>query len=61
MGCIMGNGIGKMLIETLTQLEQYRNINGLLGTKDAHMLYEKYGFARDPERYMRRVADYLRS
>lgn len=46
-----------MLIETVTQSDEYRNITGLLGTRDAHTLYEKYGFERDAERYMRRAPD----
>ncbi|GAA3404929.1 GNAT family N-acetyltransferase [Paenibacillus hodogayensis] len=50
-----GQGIGKKLIETITGSERYEWMTGILGTRDAHGLYEQYGFERDPERFMRRV------
>jgi GNAT superfamily N-acetyltransferase len=55
-----GRELGKKLIETITGLEELRNLTGILGTKDAHGLYEKYGFERDRERFMRRTADSAR-
>lgn len=51
-----GRGIGKALVETILQMEPMKNLNGILGTKDAHGLYESYGFVRDPDRFMRRRA-----
>lgn len=50
-----GNGLGKWLVETILahpQLQGLRRI--LLATKDAHKLYEQYGFTsiNNPERYM---------
>jgi GNAT superfamily N-acetyltransferase len=56
-----GKGIGKTLIETITTSDELRNIQGILTTKDAHTLYEQYGFDRIPDRFMRRLPDYLRS
>lgn len=56
-----GRNLGKKLIETITGLEPFRNITGMLATNDAHTLYEQYGFERDAERYMRRKADFLQS
>ncbi|MBR2566952.1 MAG: GNAT family N-acetyltransferase [Paenibacillus sp.] len=50
-----GQGIGKKLIETITNLKEYEWMTGILGTKDAHGLYEQYGFERDQERFMRRM------
>ncbi|WP_160042659.1 GNAT family N-acetyltransferase [Paenibacillus sp. USDA918EY] len=50
-----GQGIGKKLIETIVHSERYEWMTGLLGTADAHGLYEQYGFEKDPERYMRRA------
>lgn len=50
-----GQGIGKKLIEVITSLEEYEWMTGILGTLDAHGLYEQYGFEKDPERFMRRV------
>lgn len=49
-----GQGIGKALVEAILQTEPMNGLNGILGTKDAHSLYERYGFVRDPERFMRR-------
>lgn len=49
-----GQGIGKKLVETVIQ--QHGDMHGILGTKDAHELYAKYGFEREPDRFMRRVA-----
>ncbi|WP_166242977.1 GNAT family N-acetyltransferase [Paenibacillus turpanensis] len=54
-----GFGIGKRLVETITTSEPWNNLMGVLGTLDAHDLYEQYGFSRDPERYMRRMPDFL--
>ncbi|MEO3946716.1 GNAT family N-acetyltransferase [Gorillibacterium sp. CAU 1737] len=51
-----GQGIGKKLMEAVTQHEVLKNLNGVLGTADAHGLYEQFGFTRNPERAMvRRV------
>ncbi|SFM02147.1 Acetyltransferase (GNAT) family protein [Paenibacillus sp. 1_12] len=52
-----GQGIGKKLVETIVSSEALHGINGVLGTKDAHSLYESYGFNRVADRYMRRAAD----
>jgi GNAT superfamily N-acetyltransferase len=49
-----GQGIGKKLIETITQSEQLRGLMGILATKDAHGLYEQYGFEKDATRFMRK-------
>ncbi|HBE80620.1 MAG TPA: GNAT family N-acetyltransferase [Firmicutes bacterium] len=52
-----GNGLGKKLIECITGMEELKGMFGILATRDAHGLYEKYGFKREPEKYMRRDAD----
>ncbi|WP_159888672.1 GNAT family N-acetyltransferase [Paenibacillus puerhi] len=54
-------GIGKKLIETITTSEDFKDLLGVLGTKDAHGLYEQYGFHQEQERFMRRMPDFLRS
>ncbi|WP_223068340.1 GNAT family N-acetyltransferase [Paenibacillus caui] len=51
-----GLGIGKKLIEVIVSSEEYAGMKGILATRDAHGLYEKYGFEKDPESYMRRTA-----
>lgn len=52
-----GLGIGKRLIETITSSEEFKNLFGFLGTRDAHGLYNQYGFKQDPEKYMGRMPD----
>jgi GNAT superfamily N-acetyltransferase len=47
-------GLGKKLIEVITENETLRNLNGILGTSDAHSLYEKYGFVQEPRGFMRK-------
>ncbi|MEC0370534.1 GNAT family N-acetyltransferase [Paenibacillus chibensis] len=49
-----GRGLGKMLVEAITNDERFARLHGLLVTADAHGLYEQYGFVRDPERTLRR-------
>lgn len=56
-----GRGVGKALVETITNSEELKNVQGILGTKDAHSLYEQYGFAKDADRFMRRMPDYVRA
>ncbi|RAP77984.1 GNAT family N-acetyltransferase [Paenibacillus montanisoli] len=53
-----GHGLGKKLIEVITQSEPLKDLMGLLGTRDAHGLYEQYGFVRDSERFMRKPPTY---
>ncbi|MCL2722455.1 MAG: GNAT family N-acetyltransferase [Treponema sp.] len=48
------NGLGKKLMEVITQMEELKGLFGLLATRDAHGLYEKYGFYKVGEKYMRK-------
>lgn len=50
-------GLGKALIEAIVGHEKLKGCFGILGTKDAHGLYEKYGFHLVKDRYMRKDAD----
>ncbi|MBP2249036.1 MULTISPECIES: GNAT family N-acetyltransferase [Paenibacillus] len=50
-----GQGIGKKLVEQIVNSDEYEWMSGILGTLDAHSLYEQYGFERDLERSMRRI------
>ncbi|MEF2965348.1 GNAT family N-acetyltransferase [Paenibacillus sp. M1] len=50
-----GQGIGKKLIQLITNSEEYAGMTGALATRDAHGLYEQYGFAKEPKLYMRKV------
>jgi GNAT superfamily N-acetyltransferase len=51
-----GKGIGKNLIKTIVEFEELRGLFGVLGTTDAHGLYEQFGFVRNPDRAMIRMA-----
>ncbi|OJU10023.1 MAG: GNAT family N-acetyltransferase [Clostridiales bacterium 43-6] len=42
-----GIGLGKFLIKSITEHEEIAPCFGLLGTKDAHGLYEKFGFVKN--------------
>ena len=39
-----GRGLGKALVSYIVSLPEYKGLRGFLMTKDAHSLYEKYGF-----------------
>jgi predicted GNAT family N-acyltransferase len=52
------NGLGKKLIEIITQMKELDGLFGILATRDAHGLYEKYGFKRVEGKYMRRENDF---
>jgi N-acetylglutamate synthase-like GNAT family acetyltransferase len=50
-----GKGLGKKLIEIITNMKELEGLSGILATRDAQKLYEKYGFIGAPENlYMRR-------
>ncbi|MCP3773115.1 GNAT family N-acetyltransferase [Paenibacillus sp. MZ04-78.2] len=41
-----GQGLGKSLVQFLVEHPALRDIRMVLGTRDAHGLYEQYGFER---------------
>jgi len=50
-----GMGIGKNLVRRIVESGGYKNMRGILATKDAHGLYEQFGFGKAPEgRFMMR-------
>jgi GNAT superfamily N-acetyltransferase len=50
-----GRGLGVWLVQTMVEHPDLRGLRLLLGTSDAHGLYERFGFgAVDPERLMQR-------
>ncbi|RAV21139.1 GNAT family N-acetyltransferase [Paenibacillus contaminans] len=55
-----GQGISKKLVEVITNAPEFEWMTGILGTKDAHGLYQQYGFERDAERFMRRAPQALK-
>jgi len=53
------NGLGKKLIEIITQMKELDGMFGILATRDAHGLYEKYSFKKVGEKYMRKDSDFI--
>jgi predicted GNAT family N-acyltransferase len=51
------NSLGKKLMEIITQMKELDGMFGILATSDAHGLYEKYGFKKVGEKFMRRDND----
>jgi GNAT superfamily N-acetyltransferase len=51
-----GHGLGKKLMQCITSLEELQGMFGILATRDAHGLYEQFGFKKNPESFMRRNA-----
>ena len=49
-------GIGKALMDVVINYEELKGCFGVLATKDAHGLYEQYGFKLIKDRYMRKDA-----
>jgi GNAT superfamily N-acetyltransferase len=49
-------GVSRKLVEAMLDHSDLQTVNWLLGTNDAHGLYEKYGFevVEDPRRFMRK-------
>jgi len=47
-------GLGKALVSHIASLPEYDGLRGFLFTKDAHGLYEKYGFVKVADRAMAR-------
>ena len=50
-------GFGKALVSHIVSLPQYRKLRGILLTKDAHGLYEKFGFETVKDRAMVKVPE----
>jgi GNAT superfamily N-acetyltransferase len=50
-----GRGLGIWLVQTIVEHPELRTLRLMLGTADAHGLYERFGFAEvDPSRLMQR-------
>ena len=41
-----GKGLGKFMIRSIFEYPDYTNLRTILGTRDAHGLYEQFGFVR---------------
>lgn len=49
-----GNGLGKALVEHVVNTKEFTGLRGILSTKDAHGLYEQYGFIKIQDKFMER-------
>lgn len=49
-----GQGLGKRLVQTIVNDERWKELHGILVTKDAHGLYEQNGFVLDQKMTLRR-------
>ncbi|MBM7614865.1 GNAT family N-acetyltransferase [Alkaliphilus hydrothermalis] len=47
-----GNGLGKQLMQSIMSTQELDGLLGILATKDAHGLYEQYGFIKEPHKFM---------
>jgi predicted GNAT family N-acyltransferase len=52
-----GHGLGKRLMQVITEDEQIKLLSGILATRDAHGFYEKFGFTKNTENFMRKRHD----
>ncbi|HEY8102322.1 MAG TPA: GNAT family N-acetyltransferase [Burkholderiaceae bacterium] len=54
-----GKGYGKLIVQEILSHPELCGVNFMLGTEDAHSLYEQFGFTAvpDPKRLMRRLAN----
>jgi predicted GNAT family N-acyltransferase len=47
-----GHSLGKQLMESIMATREFKGLLGILATKDAHGLYEQYGFVQEPVKCM---------
>ena len=50
-----GKGLAKEFVRVILEKPAYAKQLGILATHDAHGLYERYGFKKDPEIFMLRL------
>ncbi len=50
-----GRGLGKRLVELITTTDELQGVRGILRTRDAHGLYEKFGFVKDDKFMLKSV------
>lgn len=53
---VRGNGLGRLLVREMIDNGPGARFRWLLHTKDAHGLYERFGFAKPDETYLERPA-----
>ena len=51
---LRNSGVGSILMEAVISNPQFANLRGILGTKDAHGFYEKFGFEKNNTLFMQR-------
>lgn len=48
------SGVGSIMMNAVVNDPQFANLRGILGTKDAHSFYEKFGFEKNDKLFMQR-------
>ncbi|MBP1759876.1 MAG: sortase-like acyltransferase [Firmicutes bacterium] len=48
-------GLGKKLIECIIETQEFKDLRGILATRDAHGLYKQFGFERVESKFMVRT------
>ncbi|MBR2028156.1 MAG: GNAT family N-acetyltransferase [Oscillospiraceae bacterium] len=48
------SGVGSLMMEAIVNDPQFADLRGILGTKDAHGFYEKFGFEKNDKLFMQR-------
>ena len=48
------SGVGSIMMEAGVNDPQFSSLRGILGTKDAHGFYEKFGFEKNDKLFMQR-------
>jgi len=48
-------GLSKKMLELIVNSKELKGLFGILGTLDAHGLYEQFGFEKEPQRFMKRL------
>ena len=49
-----GKGIGSIMLNDITNDSLFKDLRGILGTKDAHGFYEHFGFEKNDKLFMQR-------
>ena len=49
-------GLGKRLIKYIVEHDKLKSLYGILSTRDAHGLYEQYGFERESNGFMHKCS-----
>ena len=49
-----GKGVGSIMLNYITNSPEYKDLRGIVGTKDAHGFYEHFGFEKNDTWFLQR-------